>query len=145
MNTFVISALIATVTAEAGYECKQPDTAWEVLTVTAVTDADDEDACEAACKITAEDDGNDGKDYCCSAKTTAAYDGDDAEFECTLWSLDTVADVTIKDDKAATEDPDVKYAAWMWNAGVAADDLEGSATMISSAIATIAAVAMIAY
>jgi hypothetical protein len=148
MNTFVIAALFATVAAEEGYSCQQPSTAWTVESVADVTAATDATECKAACLVVAEDDANDANDYCCSSKTTeeTATDEGDEEFECTLWSEDTAADANIKEVTAAEEDPVVTYAAWMWVAGVEQDELgEGSATMISSAIATIAAVAMIAY
>ena len=150
MKSFAISAIIATVSAEAGYNCVQPTTAWidQTDTLAASTDVA---TCGAACTTIAEDAANVGQDYCCMAMTTAADTATSvaADFACNLWSSDTVAGATVKTMKAA--EGTITYDAWAWNAGVAAADMTAkdaatsSATMISSAIATIAAFAMVAY
>jgi hypothetical protein len=147
MNAFVIAALIATVTAEAGYEC-DGGTGWAddvpAGTDTTVKDAEDNDECYDACETLAK--AGTGADYCCTAKTTAEDGDTKAKFDCELLKLNTSVDKEIREVKERGEDPEVLYQAWMWVAGKEEDDLgEGSATMISSAIATIAAVAMIAY
>ena len=83
--------------------------------------------------------------------TDTTTDADPA-FKCTLTENDTVADATIK-EAMATADM-VSYDAWAWNAAVAMGNMaaaaeeEGdgdSASMISTAFATIAAIAMVAY
>jgi hypothetical protein len=160
MKSFAIAAIIATVTAEVGYTCtNDADATWTETAPTAVDAA----ACGTACTDTATDT---TMDYCCRAMTTAAVaaveddaataDVDetaaatDASFACALFTKATAADATIK---ALQADADgVSYEAWAWNAGVAAADMAGaeevaadSASMISSAIATIAAIAMVAY
>jgi hypothetical protein len=101
MNTFVIAALIATVSAEAGFTCVQPDTAWAEESV-AGSPADTA-ACTTACTTFVDGDGDkDTKDYCCFSKTTAdstgdATDGtDDAAFACTLLSFAHADGATIK-------------------------------------------------
>jgi hypothetical protein len=166
MKSFALAAVfaIAIVSAEKAYECKNPtDKAWTKNEDKTVTDAVTSATCESACKALAtKDDASKKLDHCCMfiateavAKDDAAdpkVAGSDATNVCSLLELATVADATIKSAKAdAAGPPKVTCEAWAWNAGVAAADMAGadaaadSATMISSAIATIAAIAMVAY
>ena len=150
MNSIAIIALIATVSAESGYTCVQPDPEWTASTdASLTTDITDAAACGAACTALATDV---LFDYCCFATTTleSSEGADDATTACALWSLETVADANIKTAKVATATE--SFDAWTWNAAVlaadmtaASDDSADSASMISSAIATIAAIAMVAY
>jgi hypothetical protein len=151
MNSFVFAALIATASAQEGYTCTNldGDDAWTVIDdEDTVTDADDAEACKAACLAIAEADDNAESDYCCAAKDTAKADDDTAaEFECALYQLeatDDEADIREAEETDEDADPVVTHSAWAWTAGDALDEM-ASATMISSAIATIASVAMIAY
>jgi hypothetical protein len=148
MKSFAISAIIAAVSAEAGYNCVQPDPAWTDASASLAASTD-MTTCGAACTTVATDAANVGNDYCCFATTTGEDTANSvaAAFECALWSMATVAGANIKTAKMA--EGTVTYAAWAWNAGTMAADMTAtsadSATMISSAIATIAAIAMIAY
>ena len=100
------------------------------------------------CKAIAENEDNVGKDYCCFS----TYDGVNGDYKCSLDSHTTDPELSIKEE--ATSDTKT-FHAWMWNAGEEVDipeeteDEESAAvdqiTMISSATATIAAIAMFAY
>jgi hypothetical protein len=156
MKSFAISALIASVAAEAAFTCVNVTPAWAATTIEAdATKVKDTATCKTECDAKAIDK---TKDYCCMATTTAAADPADAAkpaaFACNLWELATVKDATIKKAKASTgtaAEGVVTYDAWSYNAGVmnaetaATEKAADSATMISSAIATIAAIAMVAY
>ena len=143
MNSILIATLIATVSAEAGYTCTQPDPAWTAVDKTAADAA----ACGTVCTNDATDE---TLDYCCLADTTLAVGSTAASTVCTLYSLTAVDGANIKTAMAATDTN--SFEAWNWNRASLADDMAASdaaasdsASMISSAIATIAAIAMVAY
>lgn len=149
--------LLATVSAEAGYTCTNPEDAW---TVTAVEGATDGASCGTEGTALATDA---TLDYCLAAVVVPAVEADaeadpaveavaESLTSCNLYSLATAADADIRTAAAAAEDGSAAYHAWAWGAGVALADLapaaEGdadSAKMITSAVATIAAIAMVAY
>ena len=64
MKSFAIASVIAAVSAEAGYMCKQPDPAWTDVTDTEGTlgAATDVESCGNACTALAT---VVEKDYCC--------------------------------------------------------------------------------
>ena len=152
MKSFLISALLAAVSAEAGYTCTNPATPWTDASAS-ITDAPADAAkCGASCKALAEADLT--MDWCCAATTTAA--GTDAAanpaaFACALWKQAVVAGTPGEIKVAKAAEGLITYDAWSWAAGVATADMAAadaaadSAKMISSAIATIAAIAMITY
>ena len=142
MKSFAIAAIIATVSAEAAYKCVKAD-GWteDPDTAKGVAEADDDTKCEDACKAIATADKE--NDYCCAATTTI----DTKVIACTLWKAETGKD-SIK--KASADTDKETSMAWAWTASKLNDDIgtgddADSATMISSAIATIAAIAMVAY
>lgn len=146
--------LLATVSAEAGVTCVNPegDAAWTVAAVEGATDG-------ATCGTEGTALATDATlDYCLAANVTPAVEADaeadpaveaaDAVLNsCNLYSLATAADADIREAK--TEEG-VEHHAWAWGAGVALADVApaadaDSAKMITSAIATIATIAMVAY
>ena len=159
MKFATLSLLVASVAAEAGYTCVNPegDAAWAPTDVQPA-DMTDVATCGEKGTALATDVAN---DYCLFAVSTDAVVADDtadpvvaevayALDSCTLWFKATVADATIKEAKAAADGK--SYDAWAWGAGVALADMaaaaEGdadSAKMMTSAIAAIATIAMVAY
>ena len=144
MKSFALAALVAIVSAETNVECAKPEGGvWTADVLTATDSAN----CYTVCKADATDA---EKDYCCEAVTTTTpAEGDAAESKatvCTLNSAPKGAD-DIRKVKAATAT--VAYDAWAKDAGVELADLVAkdadSAKIITSAIATFAALAMAAY
>jgi len=168
MKSFALAALVATVSAEAGYNCVNPegDAAWATV---AVTGATDHATCgtEGTKAIEADADFKE-MDFCLHSADQAKVDAveDDAA---TADVDETAAEipaayVTCAYFKVAKADPagDIRtaaetkaglsYEAWAWGAGEALPnkvaDAEGdadSAKMITSALAAIATIAMVAY
>ena len=167
MKSFALAALVATTSAQAGFNCVNPagDAAWTTAAVDGATDAAD---CKtkgtAAIEATA-----DYKtfDWCLHAavqgaveKVEAAPDADppveeaaaiEASVAC-AWFQTATADPVVDIRTAAPEANSLVYSAWAWGAGEALEDLvaeaEGdadSAKMITCALAAIATIAMVAY
>ena len=147
MKSFAISAIIATVSAEAAFKCVKTDDWTDKSSESTITAATaDTAACKDACAAIATNEDNVASDYCCTATTTIVEDGDNT-IACTLWKAATGTD-TIK--TASADSDSTTTEAWAWtanelNADIGTGDDADSATMISSAIATIAAIAMVAY
>ena len=155
MKSFVLALLAASVSAEANTACKADLENGETLTE-GVTDA-------ATCGTvgTAKVDEATDKatnDWCLSAVTTAAVadsapdagDGTPASTVCILYKKTAEEGAELREAKAATET--LSYDAWQWAAGEKSADLapaaEGdadSAKMITSALAAVATIAMVAY
>ena len=147
MKSIALALLFATVSAEAGFKCENPtDTPWTEATVDGATSASD---CGAKCTTTASADS--ANDICCQAMVTAGTDGAAETVECKTYTIATGSAVDIR--KAMATADGVSYEAWAWVAGAAsadmkpteAKDAKDSATMITSLVATFAAVAMVAY
>lgn len=172
MKYATLAALVATASAQEGFNCVNPegDDAWTTAAVTeGVTDA-------ATCKTegTAAIEGTaDYKtfDWCLHAAVQAAVEAKEAvvaddtadppveaadaveaveaSVACAWFQKATAADADIR-TAAATENG-LTYSAWAWGAGEALEDLvaaEGdadSAKMITSALAAVATIAMVAY
>ena len=166
MKSFALAALVATTSAQAGFNCVNPagDAAWTTAPVDGATDAAD---CKtkgtAAIEATAE---YTTFDWCLHAAVqgeVAAVVADDtadppveaadavaASVTCAWFQKATAADADIR--TAAPEVNSLVYSAWAWGAGEALEDLvaeaEGdadSAKMITSALAAVATIAMVAY
>lgn len=171
MKYATLAALVATASAQEGFNCVNPtEDAWTTEAVTeGVTDAA---TCETkgteAIEATA-----DYKtfDWCLHAAVQAevaakdAVEADEsadppveaadaveavaASVTCAWFQKATVADADIR--KAAATENGLTYSAWAWGAGEALEDLvaaEGdadSAKMITSALAAVATIAMVAY
>jgi hypothetical protein len=166
MKSFAIFAIIAaTVSAEKGYECATALETWsEVDNDSTISGAKTSEACGAACTAVATDQTT--KDHCCmfvdevdtdTAKTTTD--------KCGLLEKDTktgdVANVKSKKAAVVVGTKTSTYYSWAWNAGKKMADMtpatetttttetkaeaaKDSASMITSAVATIAAIAMVA-
>ena len=167
MKSFALAALVATTSAQAGFNCVNPagDAAWTTAAVDGATDAAD-------CKTkgtTAITETADYKtfDWCLHAAVqgeVAAVVADDtadppveaadavaASVTC-AWFQTATADPVVDIRTAAPEANSLVYSAWAWGAGEALEDLvaeaEGdadSAKMITSALAAVATIAMVAY
>ena len=164
MKQFVLAALLATVSAEKGYSCKFADdvtptavVAADGTTITiencgaegtkvieALTDKADNDHClQLQYKPAVEEVKDDA-----GAVTTAAAP---AELTSCGYAAKPTGDDT--DIRTATADTaEAAYEAWAWAKGVKLADLapaaEGdadSAKMITSALAAVATIAMVAY
>ena len=156
MNSIAIIALISTVSAEVGYTCKQSEETgavdWEVNADSAgtIAAATDTASCGKACTdlATAEE----ANDNCCFGVGDSAT-GASPAYTCSLWYAVAKDGETADLRVAKAADGTKTYDAWAWNKGTAAaamtaadgDADADSATMISSAIATIAAIAMVAF
>jgi hypothetical protein len=167
MKSFALAALVATVSAEAGYNCVNPtEGAW---TSVAVTGATDHATCgtEGTKAIEADADFKE-MDFCLHSKDQAKVEAV-ADDTTTADVNETVAEVaaayvTCEYFKVAKADPagDIRtaaatenglsYEAWAWGAGeplpdkvAAAEGDADSAKMITSALAAIATIAMVAY
>ena len=162
MKSFALAALVATVSAEAGYNCVNPtDGAWTEVPVDGATDhatcgtegtkaieADaefkDMDICLHSADQAKVEEVKDGETV-----TTAAVDA--AYVTCAYFKLakaDPAGDIRT----AAATVNGLSYEAWAWGAGealpnkvAAAEDDADSAKMITSALAAIATIAMVAY
>ena len=167
MKSFALAALVATTSAQAGFNCVNPagDAAWTTAAVDGATDAAD---CKtkgtAAIEATADYKTFDwclhaavqGKVEAVAADDTAdpkveAVAAVDASVAC-AWFQTATADPVVDIRTAAPEANSLVYSAWAWGAGEALEDLvaeaEGdadSAKMITSALAAIATIAMVAY
>jgi hypothetical protein len=166
MKSFALAALVATTSAQAGFNCVNPTTgAWTTAPVDGTTDAAD---CKtkgtAAIEATADYKTFDwclhaavqGKVEAVAADDTAdpkveAVAAVDASVTC-AWFQTATADPVVDIRTAAPEANSLVYSAWAWGAGEALEDLvaeaEGdadSAKMITSALAAIATIAMVAY
>ena len=166
MKSFALAALVATTSAQAGFNCVNPtEGAWTTAAVDGATDAAD-------CKTkgtTAITETADYKtfDWCLHAAVqgeVAAVEADDtadpkveaveavaASVTC-AWFQTAAADPVVDIRTAAPEANSLVYSAWAWGAGEALEDLvaeaEGdadSAKMITSALAAVATIAMVAY
>ena len=167
MKFATLIALVATVTAEAAVACKTDAADWVAVTDATLTDATDAATCGTAATAIAELEANVANDYCAMATSTgetaaveasadgvepvvAQADKVDASFTCEMWSkasADEAEDIRVaKADEAGP--PTVAYEAWQWDAGVAMDAVAAAdgdnAKMITSAIAAIATIAMVA-
>ena len=135
MKSLSLTLLVATVAAEAGYTCTNPDgdAAWKTHTEadsgTTLSSADTAAKCTAAAAAIAEADKT--NDFCASFTDTAKVEADaeadpvvearDASTVCALLEKATATDADIRAAKA-TEDT-ITYDAWAWGAGVALADL----------------------
>ena len=167
MKFALIATIAATVAAEENFTCTQTATEWTPSTEVAITGAvKDAATCGAACTTKATEGAQKTIDYCCFYVSTVDSAADTTDvLTCSLWSKTAVTDdiKNVKVAKAAVTDGTKKtiYTAWAWNAGVelttekaatdatttaavATEDAKDSATMITSAVATIAAIAMVA-
>lgn len=166
MKSFALAALVATASAQVNFNCVNPtDAAW---TETAVADA--ADAADCGTKGTAAIEAlADFKttDYCLHAAVQgkveavpADADADppveevkavDASVTCAYFALAT-ADPAVDIRTSAPEANSLVYTVWAWSAGEKLDEMvaaaEGdadSAKMITSALAAVATIAMVAY
>ena len=153
MKSFVLALLAASVSAEANTACKADLENGETLTAA--------DAATCGTVGTAKVDEAQDKaenDWCLSAVTTAAVadsapdagDGTPASTVCILYKKTAEEGAELREAKAATDT--LSYDAWQWAAGELSADLapaaEGdadSAKMITSALAAVATIAMVAY
>ena len=166
MKFATLIALVATVTAEAAVACKTDAADWVAVTDATLTDATDAATCGTAATAIAELEANVANDYCACATSTGVTAAVEADAEadpaveaadevaasvvCEMWSkasADEAEDIRVaKADEAGP--PTVAYEAWQWDAGVAMDAVAAAdgdnAKMITSAIAAIATIAMVA-
>lgn len=170
MKFATLIALVATVKSEEGVSCTSTTDGWKkvedaTLTVDTVKDAASCGTAVTAIAVLAD---NVALDYCAQATATgvtpkveASAEGADpvvvaadevpASFTCEMWSKATADEAQdIRVVKANVEGPPtVKCDAWAWDAGVALDGLVAAdgdnAKMITSAIAAIATIAMVAF
>ena len=158
MKSFVLALLAASVSAEANVACK----AIEGNAGTAVAEATDAATCgtKGTAEVEAASDKADN-DWCLAAVTTAAVEASaegvepvvaarDAAFSCTLFKVAKSDDVELREAKEAADG--ISYDAWQWAAGEqsaefapAAEGDADSAKMITSALAAVATIAMVAY
>ena len=142
MKFIAFTALVASVSAEAGVTCST-DATWTAGDLATGTDAA---TCKTACETEAK--AATTKDYCCSGVTTPKTDTTPAAYACKSYQKD--ADPT-KDGRVtgtATQE------AWYWCKGVeqgnfikeasAKDSAKDSAKMITTVIATFAAMVIVA-
>ena len=171
MKSFALAALVATTSAQVNFNCVNPtEGAWTetVLMSATVENAAITDAAtcgsEGTTKIAALE-GFADNDYCLHAAVQTAVEavpadaaadppveevvGKDASVTCAYFAI-AKAEGDIR--KSAPEADSLVYTAWAWGAGEALEDAvaaaEGdadSAKMITSALAAIATIAMVAY
>ena len=167
MKFATLIALVATVTAEAAVACDSTKEGWTAVTDDTLTAATaDAAACGTAATAIAELEANVANDYCACATSTGKTDAVVADaaadppveeaaevaasVTCVMYSkasADEAEDIRVaKADEAGP--PTVAYEAWQWDAGVAMDAVAAAdgdnAKMITSAIAAIATIAMVA-